>query len=160
MNAQTEQEPAVAVFLVEGYADPLVVIVGNLEGLLCLGVLCQIVNDLLSIGAEILFGNLDADLLALHRLFQIFDQAFQFLAFLAELSHLNDDLGDEVSAVIQEVILPHSGMTGGFDGQRAVYLVFVLPDGFVNDVLVASLEAEVLTAELLLNELFQTAGGD
>ena len=160
MNTQAQQEPAVTVLLIKRNTDTLIVILCHNEILLFSGIGFQIINNLFAIGTEILFGNANADFLTLCRLFQVSNQTVKGLAFHAELCRFDDNFGNQISAVIEEIILLHSGMTGGFNRQRTGNAVFILTDRLVNDILIASLKAQVLAAQLLFDEFFQAGRGN
>ena len=132
------------------------VVVGDLEVLLFCRISCKLLDDLLAVCAEVLLGDLYPDLLALDRLFQVSNKVFKLFALHAELSKLDDYSCDKVSTVIKEVVFLHSCMAGCFNSKRAAYLVLVLSDSFINNILVAPLESEVLAFELLLDELIET----
>ena len=146
MNTQAQQEPAVAVFLIKRYTDTFVIVIRNDKVFLLCSIGSQISNDFFAVFAEILFGNADTDLFCFNWLSEIFDQRIEGLAFHSELSRFDNDLCDQISAVIQEVVFFHCRMTGGFDRQRTANAVFILTDRLIDHILVAALKAQVLSA--------------
>ena len=111
MNAQTEEEPAVAVLFVKGNSDALVIVIGNDEVLLCFCIFFEVSNDLFTVFAEILFGNLYPDLTALDRLLEFGDNAVKSFSLIAELCSFYNELGNKISTVVKEVVFLHGCMT-------------------------------------------------
>ena len=157
MYAESEQEPAVSVVLVKGYSYTLVIIVCKLECFLCLCIFCKLCDDFLAVSTEILFGYLYSYLFGFNRLFKTGNKAVKLLAFAAELCHSYDYLGYKICTVIKEVVFLHGCMSGCFYRKRTIYIIFILLYCFVDNILVASLESEMLSAEIFLDEFFKAA---
>ena len=160
MYAQTQQEPTITVFLVKGHTNAFIVIISYKELLLFSGIVLEVSDNFLTVSTEVLLVDSDTNFLALDRLLEVGDQAVEGLALHTKLCSFDDDLCDEVSTVIEEVILLHSGMTGSLNCQRTGNTVLILTNGFVNDIFVASLETQVLAAKCLFDELLQPGRGD
>ena len=71
----------------------------------------QLVYHPLSRGFEVLIGYPDAYLASLARLLEVREQTLEALSPAPELSSLDDDLGTKISAVVEIVVLLHSGVT-------------------------------------------------
>ena len=128
------------------------IIICNFEILLLLCIIEKCLDRLFSVGSEILFGDLYADLLAFDRLSKSFDNRIKRLALAAELSHFNNDLCNKICAVIKEIIFPHCRMTRSLDSKGAVHTLFILSDSLIDNILIAPLEAQMLSAECILYE--------
>ena len=111
MYAQSEQEPTVTVFLVEGDSDAFIIVIGDLEILLFGGITIEVGYDFFTIFAEVLFIDLYSDLFAFDRFFQASDKAVKSFAFIAELNGFDNYFCNEVCTVIKEVVFSHGGMT-------------------------------------------------
>ena len=72
--------------------------------------LLQSCDDRFAAGAEVGRGDWQAQLRGLDRLAKAFEQRFQIFSLTAQDGHFDDDLGNEVCAVVKEVIFPQSGM--------------------------------------------------
>ena len=107
-----------------------------------------------------MIGDLDADLLCLYRLFEIGEQALKALALLTELRRLDDDLGAQVRAVVEVVVLFHRGVTGGLDRERSTDPLRLKLDGFIDNVFVAAAIAVMLASEMLFDKLVESRRGD
>ena len=51
-------------------------------------------------------------------------------------------------------------MTGCFDGEGTVHAFIILSESFVDNILVASLKAEMLSAEILFDKGLESGGGN
>ena len=140
VQRKTQQEPAVAVCLIKVDADTLEVAGSQAPAFLSLGISGQFVDYLLAIGLEVIQQDVHTELLALCRLLQVGNEGFQGVAFLLAASQLDEELGNDVSAVIQEVVLLECTVTGGLDCQLAVLAQTVQTDGFVDNITVATPE--------------------
>ena len=148
MDGEPQQEPAVVLPAVEieGNADALAVVRGDVPVSGGFGVGQDAVNGLLAGGAEVLRRDGQADLGGFDRFLQVRDQGAQALAFLLEFHGLDDQHGHQIHAVIQEVVLLQGRVAAGLDGERAGRAFLVQADRLVDDVAVAALEAVVLAA--------------
>jgi len=159
VQRKAQQEPAVAVVGVQVDAHALVIVGGDGPAGLVGGVGLQFVQHLLAAGLEVLGEDVQAQLLALGGLGQIVDEGGQGVPLLLAPGQLDEQLGDQVSAVVQEVVFLQGAVAGGLDGQLAVLAGGVQTDGLVDDVAIAALEAVMDTAPLG-DELGQAGGGD
>ena len=98
--------------LVEAHADALVIVGRDGPALLRGGIRRQAVDDVLPIGAEILGEDVHAELMALGGLGEVGDEGFERIALLFAARQLNEQTGDEIRAVVQEVILLQRAVPG------------------------------------------------
>ena len=87
------------------------------------------------------------DLHGFCRLRQVGNHGGNAFAFSEEPGGADNDAGSQERAVVQEVVIAVSSVAGGLDGKLAVRACSIQLNGFINDVAVASLKAQVLQAQ-------------
>ena len=155
VQAHADEYPAVAVLLVEIQPDSLVVFRGRRNEGQGPGIAGQLFDDPVAQGLEIAaFFKVQARFFRFRRLGQIPDEIGELAPVFALSGQRDQKPRDEISAVVEEVVLFERGVPAGLDGERGIFSRGVAPDGFVDDVFVASAETAVLSA-VRLNELRQ-----
>ena len=159
VDRQPHQKPPLPLPLGKGHPDALVVVWGDLPSLLP-GVGLQGGNDRLSPGPEVLLYNGDADLYGLCRLPQGGQQVLKTLALLAKRGQLDNNSGDQIGPVVQEIVLLKSGVAAGLNGKRTGDARPVQPQRLVDDIFVAPLKTVMSAAQCVLNKAVQPVGGN
>ena len=157
MYAQTEQKPAVTVFLVKRNSYSLIVVISDIKFFMLSGILIEVGYNFFAIFAEILFGNFYSELFAFNRFFEVSYNIIKGFAFISELNGFYNNFCNEVSTVIKEIVFFHSGMTRCFDSKRTVDIVVVLSYSLIYDVFVTSFKAEMFAFEVFFDKFFQAA---
>ena len=119
MHAHAQQEPSVAVIFIGVYSDALVVYLLRLPAVALFGERFQVGYDFFAVWLEIFKVYLEPALKLLRRLFEVGDKALEAAAALFEQSRFYNELRNEIRAVVEIVILPERGMTGGLNRKRA-----------------------------------------
>ena len=131
VQRKPKQEPAIAVNLVQVNTNTFVIAGSEAPAFLGLGISGQLVNDTLTIGLEVIQQNVHAELHTLSWFFQRSNERFQRITRLLAASQFNEKLCNNISAIIQEIVLLECAVTGGLDGQLAVLTQAVQPDVFI-----------------------------
>lgn len=142
VQRKAQEEPAVAVRFIEIYAHALAVVRRDAPAGLLLRVLRKRIKHRCARGAEVLRKDLQPELTALDRLVKPFEQALE----RAPRGDLHQKAGDEIRAIVKEIILLERGVAGGLNGELAVLPRGVEPQRLVDDVAVAAAEAAVHAA--------------
>ena len=108
MNRKTKQEPAVSFLAADSNA--LAVVVGNLPIFISGGKGFEVGNNSLADRSEIAFGDVEANFLTFNRFAQTTDKVGNFLALGFELGEFDNNAGDEICAVIEEIVVLESGV--------------------------------------------------
>ena len=115
MEGKTKEEPAVSVVLIQVYPDTFKIVWSQRPTGLILCIRSQFVNDALSVRLEIIQQDVHSEFHTLGGLFQCVDQRGQGVAFLFAPGKLNQEFGNNICAVIQEIVFLKCAVTGCFD---------------------------------------------
>ena len=86
------------------------------------------------------------------RLLQIGNQIAEVAARTLQKTQLNDDARDEISTVIEEIILTECRVPRGFDGERRIFALCTASCRLINDIFVAAFKANVFAAERFVDK--------
>ena len=81
-------------------------------------------------------------------------------ALAAQLCHLDDDFGGQIGAVVEKVVLSEGRVARRLDGQPALFVVGIEPDGLVDDVAVSAQEPPVASVQFSGDEISEPLGRD
>ncbi len=159
MKGHPDKNPTFCAVKVEVDTDALVVRLDDFQAFVLVGKSLEFCQHILTVGGEIFQIDLDSYISLILGFSQCSNQVGDVFVLFLEERQFDQYLGDDISTVVQEVVLLEGAVAGGLDGQGAQGALVVQTDGFIDDVLVSSLEAVVFAAQGI-DEYGEAVGSD